>query len=129
MAAPFRWVFWSAKSFVPPDFVEKITHLDNSLSQEISSYPAILAYATLQLPDLTNFANLVVFSQPEGLGKLKESRSHFSASQHISPKYYDSVRIHWGKLEEGINSAFTLANTNFYTFDSGQTVLANRTVY
>lgn len=112
----FVGFFGTKKEFIRPELKKEITQLDRILVLNMEDYPFILAYCSIELPDRYNYANLVLFSQLEGIKNWKETYYHKKAAQHVSPDYYKDVRIHFGKLEQGLASKFALSNTNFYNF-------------
>lgn len=108
---------------------EQVSKLDFLMTRELTQYPFILAYCSLELPDRYNYANLVILSGLESLGQWKETPFHRAAAREMSPEFYRQARIHVGALKSGLLAAFDLIRTSLYDFDTGQTRLNGRKIY
>lgn len=94
----------------------RIETLDRKLIAEFSLYDDLLSYSTLQMMD-GNACNLVLFSQPQGIGHWATSKTHARAVQ-LSPDYYECIRLHHGHLPGGLMSAnkLVLLRTKYYDY-------------
>ena len=75
---------------------------------EFRNFPGILSYSSMELPD-GNWANLVLHDIPEVREYWRASERHARAAQELSPKYYQTVRIHNGTLAGGVMSGRTIS--------------------
>jgi hypothetical protein len=93
-----------------------IEALDRALIAEFSQYEELLSYSSLQLKD-GNACNLVLFSQPQGIGHWATSPTHARAVK-MSPDYYESVRLHHGLVPGGLTSTnrLELLWTKYYDY-------------
>ena len=93
-----------------------IEALDRKLIAEFPQYDDLLSYCTLQMED-ANACNLVLFSQPQGIGHWATSKTHAQAVK-LSPRYYECVRLHHGVLPGGLMSAnkLFLLRTKYYDY-------------
>ena len=114
----FVGFFGQKKPFIPAAVRADIVRLDRHLSHDLTEHSFILSYCSLELPDRYNWANLVVFSEIEGINHWKETQHHKHASGQLSPLYFDNVRIHMGTLEGGLDAPFVVGRTNFYDFQN-----------
>ena len=113
----FVGFFGRKKPDIKPAISENLNRLDQTLIKDLEETSPILSYSSLELPDRYNYANLVLFTHPDGLKQWKMNNyQHHKASRHISPHYYESVKIHFGSLENGLVSDFRLMHTSFYDF-------------
>lgn len=90
--------------------------LDRKLIAEFPQHEALLSYSTLQMAD-GNACNLVLFSRPQGIGHWATSETHSRAVQ-MSPEYYESIRLHEGRLRGGLrlDSKLVLLRTRYYDY-------------
>jgi hypothetical protein len=86
---------------------------------EFRNFPGILSYSSMELPD-GNWANLVLHDIPEVREYWRASERHARAAKELSPKYYQTVRIHNGTLAGGIMSRRTIAieRTKYWDYRS-----------
>jgi hypothetical protein len=63
----------------------------------------LLSLSTVRLPD-DNFANLVLFTDPESKEHWNYSPVHRDLVAEISPPYYESVRLNNGVLPDGLDA-------------------------
>lgn len=114
------------KAAIRPDILAQISRLDGVLIDELPRYPFIMAYCSLELPDRYNWVNLVILQSVEFLGHWKDSPFHREAARNLSPEFYETARIHVGKLEAGLAVPFKLIRTSHYNFGEGETNLQHR---
>jgi hypothetical protein len=125
----FVGFFGQKKQFIQPALSEQVSRFDDLLTRDLAHYPTILSYSSIQLADHYNYGNLVIFSQPQDIEHWKENHNHKQASGEISRGYYDTIRIHTGLLEGGLNSNFQLQRTSFYDFRAGSANMVSRKLY
>lgn len=92
--------------------------LDDRLVKQIPTFPEILSYSTMALPD-TNYSNLVLLSNEEIKLKWMHGELH-SQAVALAPGYYQFVRIHNGVLPEGIMRPELLKITQVKYYDYGE---------
>ena len=90
--------------------------LDVELVAELPQYPGLLSYSTLHLED-GNACNLVLFSQPQAIQHWATSKKHAQAVQ-MSSGYYESIRLHHGRLAGDLtsNSTLILLRTKYFDY-------------
>jgi hypothetical protein len=92
--------------------------IDAELMAEFPRFPALLSYNTLELLD-GNFANLVLWSAPEGIAHFGASLRHAFAARELGPRYYQSIRIHTGEATRGLHAASAVALHSTRRFEYG----------
>ena len=75
---------------------------DAAVLLEFRSYPGILAYSSMQLPD-ANWGNLVLHTAPEDREAWRNGAIHARAVAELAPVHYGTVRIHNGIMPDGLN--------------------------
>lgn len=98
---------------VDPDHFGNLGEL---LMAEIPTYPKILSYQTMQLPN-GNFSNLVILQSEDVKEHWMIGDTHKKAVDH-SPSFYESIRIYNGFLPGGIQNptSFTLEKVKYYDY-------------
>lgn len=91
---------------ISPDYLAEYS---DRLTERIPSYPEILSYSTMALPN-GDFSNLVLLSNEEIKLKWLGGETHNQAVKW-SPKYYLSLRINNGVLAQGVLKPDTLQIT------------------
>ena len=81
---------------------------DAAVLLEFRSYPGILAYSSMQLPD-GNWGNLVLHTAPEDRESWRGSAIHARAVAELAPVHYGTVRIHNGVLPDGLSGSHSIA--------------------
>ncbi|GGJ29242.1 hypothetical protein [Deinococcus roseus] len=114
----------------PADVREELTRIDAHLVEDLRNdpEPAIFAYSSRQLDSL-NWLNLVVLKDLSHMGYWQHSQHHQRASQHLSPHYYQGIRLHNGVLDTGIQGTLRLTSTKYYDFSAGRPWLALRSAF
>jgi hypothetical protein len=102
---------WPAASRGPLDAV------DQELLEEFVFHPHLLSYSSLQIDD-DNWRNLVLFSQPQGIGHWAISDKHAVAVRDLAPSYYRHIRLHNGVWPRGpmANNPIRLTRTKYYDY-------------
>ena len=90
---------------------------DAVMLQQFTEQPHLLSYSSRQFVS-GQWANLVLFSSPEGINHWGANSYHSQAAREISPSYYNSIRLHNGALEDGLWSGqpIRLQRTKYYDF-------------
>ncbi|GEM46753.1 hypothetical protein [Deinococcus cellulosilyticus] len=112
----------------PADIRQELSAIDAKLVEALRQEPspAILSYSSRQL-DPFNWLNLVVLKDLSHMGYWQHSAHHQRASQHLSPHYYQGIRLHNGLLKGGIQGTLQLVSTKYYDFSADRPWLAIRT--
>lgn len=94
---------------------------------EFTSYPGILAYASVELPG-GYWSNMVLHDDPVDIDFWRTSEMHARAVDALSPKHYFNVRIHNGKLSSGIfaRPRVIIHKTKYYDYSGDELWLAER---
>ncbi len=98
---------------------EALEEVNAELMLEFRSYPGILSYSSIELPD-SNWANLVVHDLPEAREYWRASQKHADAATRLSPLFYRTVRIHNGVLPKGLHGgrSIVVERTKYWDFRS-----------
>lgn len=101
--------------------IQVTQQIDAALLEQFTAEPDLLSYSSRQLPD-SQWCNLVLFRSPEGIEHWSANPLHRKAAQDISPRYYDSIRLHNGWLPGGLwgGEPIRLARTKYYDFRGQQ---------
>ncbi len=93
-----------------------LNELDRELIAELPDFGDLLSYSTLQL-DNGDACNLVLFSHPQGIQHWARNQKHAQAVQ-MSPDFYESIRLHQGRLPGGLMSpgSLVLLRTKYYDY-------------
>lgn len=78
-----------------------IDQVDNDLIGELMAHPGLLSYCSILLPD-GEYGNIVLFDGERAKLHWSTSERHAYAARVLSPKYYESVRLHNGHLHDGL---------------------------
>ena len=91
--------------------------IEVDLLLEFRSHPGILSYSSTELVD-NYWANLVVHEKLVDSEEWRNSAVHMRAVAEISPRQYRSVRIHNGRLPDGVvgSGAITIYRTKFWDY-------------
>lgn len=81
--------------------LELAHEFDNTLIKEIPENPDLLSYSTIALQN-DDYANMVIFANPEALNDWSRSQAHAQAVNQLAPGYYWSIRLYNGILPQGI---------------------------
>jgi len=97
------------------------------LIAEFASYPGILSYSSVELVD-HYWANLVVHRSPTDREDWRGSETHKYAVDHVAPAAYHGVRIHNGRIADGIcgRGSVILESTKYWDYDVAPTWHASR---
>ena len=83
---------------------EAIDQVDTELITELLAHPGLLAYCTIAIDDNV-YGNLVLFRDEGAKLHWSNSERHGYAVRVLSPKHYESVRLHNGRLPGGLYSS------------------------
>ena len=98
--------------------MDEMNVVDSDLVAELYRHPAILCYASIQIEN-SNWRNLVLLANGEGVAHWRESLRHIYATDALSPRYYTYIRLHNGQLDQGLCSErFVLHSTKYYDFST-----------
>jgi hypothetical protein len=75
---------------------------DRLFEREFDRHEGLLSLSTVRLAD-GNFANLVLFTDPDSKDRWNVSQPHRDLVATISPPYYQSVRLNNGLLPDGLS--------------------------
>jgi len=81
--------------------IQPLIRADKRFEQEFHNHPGLLSLSTVRLPS-NNFANLVIFTDPEAKDYWNQTPIHRDLVAEISPPYYRSIRLNNGILPEGL---------------------------
>ncbi|WP_069804109.1 hypothetical protein [Thermogemmatispora onikobensis] len=100
----------------PMGLDEQIQQVDLALIGELTRFPELVSYASLQLGD-GNWSNLVLFAQPSLPERLRASEQHRHAAFELAPYYYEWIRLHYGLVWPGERSpSLQFRTTRYYLF-------------
>jgi hypothetical protein len=93
-----------------------IMDLENELMDQLQTYPGLLSYYNLRLPD-DRFGNLVLCAGEAVKEAWRDNPTHQRAVE-LSPRHYHSIRLHNGLLPGGLMSqnGLVLVRTKYYDF-------------
>lgn len=93
-----------------------LIELDRELIAELAGFSDLLSYSTLELAD-GDACNLVLFSRPQGIQHWARSQKHAQAVQ-MSPDFYETIRLHQGRLPGGLmsTSSLVLLRTKYFDY-------------
>jgi hypothetical protein len=80
-----------------------VNHVDGELVVELTEHAGLLSYCTLFL-DNGDYGNVVVFASEAAKLHWSTGERHAYAVRTLSPKYYESVRLHNGYVAGGLLS-------------------------
>jgi hypothetical protein len=94
-----------------------LTRTDDELIEELPGHPGILSYSSLEFPD-GNWGNLIVLDPPEAGEHWRTSAKHAWAASELAPRHYTVVRLHNGRLPDGLRSGRdpVLTRTRYHDF-------------
>ncbi len=81
--------------------IRPLIKADKLFEYEFNNHPGLLSLSTVRLAD-GDFANLVLFTDPEAKDAWNYSDLHYKLVSEISPPYYKSVRLNNGVLPDGL---------------------------
>ena len=85
----------------PHTDIRPLIQADKRFEHEYHNHPGLLSLSTVRLPN-GNFANLVLFTDPQAKDRWNDSQSHRETVPKISPPYYKSIRLNNGVLPNGL---------------------------
>jgi hypothetical protein len=83
--------------------IQPLIQADRRFEQHFHEHPGLLSLSTARLPG-GDYANLVLFTDPEAKTQWSRSPLHRDLVSKISPPYYKSVRLNNGVLPNGLES-------------------------
>ena len=86
----------------PKADIKPLIQADKAFEKTFHDHPGLLSLSTVRLPD-GDFANLVLFTDPDSIDKWNYSRLHYDTVQKISPPYYECIRLNNGVLPQGLS--------------------------
>ena len=102
------------------DTQRRIDRLEKALLTQFRDHPGVLSYSSVELVD-DYWANLVVHTDEGDREAWRDSRVHREAAEDASPDHYRSVRIHHGRLRDGVCSSNMIELTRTKYWDYGAT--------
>lgn len=75
---------------------------DKRFERTFNDHPDLLSLSTLRLAS-GDFANLVLFADPDAIDRWNYSPVHYDTVQKISPPYYECIRLNNGVLPGGLS--------------------------
>lgn len=116
-------------------FGERHRHLDpapleeanTAIVSEFTKYPGILSYSSIELPE-GHWANLVLHDDPIDREYWRRSELHAEAVRLLSPIHYRNVRIHNGRMTDGLTDEpnLVIERTKYYDYEGGSEWRAQR---
>lgn len=107
-------------------FGERHTDLDptpleeanTAIVAEFTKYPGILSYSSIELPG-GHWANLVLHDDPIDREYWRRSELHSQAVSLLSPVHYRNVRIHNGRMTDGLTESpdLVIERTKYYDYE------------
>lgn len=85
----------------PGGDTELVNQVDTDLISELLAHRGLLSYCSILLDD-GEYGNLVLFRDEAAKLHWSTSERHAYAARVLSPKYYESVRLHNGTLPSGL---------------------------
>lgn len=82
--------------------VRPLLAADKRFELTFHDHPGLLSLSTVRLPD-GDFANLVLFTDPESKDRWNQSPLHRELVPKLSPAYYKSIRLNNGVLPAGLD--------------------------
>lgn len=105
---------------VKPQIVDEIFRTDELMLTEIARIPGLLSYSSLELHP-GNWYNLVLFRDPGVKMHVRSGEIHRHAAHHLSPAYYEWIRLHNGTMPGGLTrQEMRLKSTKYYSFSGPQ---------
>jgi hypothetical protein len=101
----------------PGGETELVDQVDTELVSELMAHRGLLAYCSILLTD-GEYGNLVLFADEVAKLHWSTSARHAYAARVLSPKYYESVRLHNGYLPGGLFSGLApvLERTKYFDY-------------
>lgn len=95
-----------------------ITAMDTTLVEDFAGHTGLLCYYTSALPN-GDYANLVLCASEGAKAHWNSSPDHVRAVRELSPRYYQSIRLHNGRLEHGLGCSGgpQLTLTKYYDYE------------
>jgi hypothetical protein len=98
------------------DTLPQIQAVDAALIAQFPTFPGLYSYTSLQLPG-GDWANLAVFSDLNAMDEWSANPTHVRAIKDIAPRHYDTIRLHVGRLQGGLNGQLSIFRTRFYQYE------------
>jgi hypothetical protein len=101
-----------------PDVLHDIQAVDQQMLSELRHNTSLLSYSSLELRN-GQWYNLVLLSDEGGKAHFRASPLHRYAAYDLSPRYYEWIRLHSGRLPGALSQErFVLQKTRYYFFSS-----------
>lgn len=103
----------------PDADIRPLIAADKRFESEFNDHQGLLSLSTVRITN-GNFANLVLFTDPESRDRWNEAPIHRDTVARISPPYYSSIRLSQGVLPEGVArpEALRLERVKYIDFDT-----------
>ena len=85
----------------PDADIRPLLQADKRFEHEFHNHPGLLSLSTVRIPG-GDFANLVLFTDPESKDRWNNTPIHRDLVAEISPPYYSSIRLNNGILPAGL---------------------------
>jgi hypothetical protein len=107
--------FFGHKHTIPVP--SELDEMDKVLLADFPNHRHLASYNTLEL-DAGQHGNMVLFTHPDGIDQWRMTPPHLIATRDLSPKAYDTVRIHMGTLDAGWHEAphVRIQRTKYYDY-------------
>ncbi|HEY4033132.1 MAG TPA: hypothetical protein VGL94_04115, partial [Ktedonobacteraceae bacterium] len=103
------------QKMVDPHVDNELQKVDALLAKELVNAPGLLCYSSLELR-AGKWYNLVLLSDFNLKTHLKNSATHSCGAYQLAPYYYEWIRIHSGRMPDGLaRNALLLQKTKYYT--------------
>ena len=101
---------------VDPRIVAELFRVDQQMLREIVCVPGLLSYSSLELHP-GNWYNLILFRDAAVKIHVRALETHRYAAHHLSPDYYEWIRLHNGEMSGGLTHLeLSLHSTKQYHF-------------
>ncbi|KAK7094100.1 hypothetical protein V1264_007766 [Littorina saxatilis] len=94
----------------------EVNKLDGKLVDELAEIDGMLAYVSGERVKGGDYGNLVLFRDRGVVQDLLKSSNHGKAVNAVSPRFYKDVRIHSGRLQDGLTSSFFALQKTLFLF-------------
>jgi len=95
---------------------EEMAQVDADLVDELSQHTHMLSYSSIEAGD-GDWHNLVLMSHGDASAHWRHSARHGWAVASLSPRFYQHIRLHNGRLPQGLMTGdLVLTSTKYYEF-------------
>jgi hypothetical protein len=98
--------------------IAPLVEADKRFERTFHDHPGLLSLSTVRLPE-GDYANLVVFTDPDAKDHWNRTPMHYDTVSRISPPYYEHIRLNNAYLPDGLDSpeAMELIRVRYVDYD------------